>query len=131
MRTAGGIYAVCLPSLVMPAVLACVFGGSLRRGRQPLIEGVARASRGGVLPDELVVYTRHLKQLWTLVFIAMFIAALALILPRKREWWSLLNNVINYILIGTTVAFDDGFRRWRFAAQSGRAACEDRRGTTS
>src|SRR3546814_3791141 len=59
MRTAGGIYAVCLPSLVMPAVLACVFGGSLRRGRQPLLEGVARASRGGVLPDELVVYTRQ------------------------------------------------------------------------
>src|SRR3546814_20307300 len=69
----------------MPAVLACVFGGSLRRGRQPLIEGVARASRGGVLPDELVVYTRHLTQLWTLVFIAMFLAALALILLRHRE----------------------------------------------
>src|SRR3546814_20950726 len=66
MRTAGGIYAVYLPSLVMPAVLACVFGNSLRRGRQPLIEGVARASRGGVLPDELVVHTRNLTQLWTL-----------------------------------------------------------------
>lgn len=116
MRTAGGIYAVYLPSLVMPAVLACVFGGSLRCGRQPLNEGVARTSRGGSLPDELVAYTRRLTQLWTLVFVAMFVAALALIVLQQRELWSLLTNVINYLLIAALVVCEYAFRRWRFPA---------------
>lgn len=114
MHTSGGLYAVYLPSLVMPAALFGVFAGSLRAGREPLIQGVARISRGGVLPDDLAHYTRRLTLIWALVFVAMFVAALGLIALGRIEAWSLLTNVLNYLLIALLVAGEHAYRRWRF-----------------
>ena len=114
-RTAGGFYAAYLPSLVIPAVLAGVFGSSLRAGRQPLIEGFARRARGGELPDVLVRYTRRLTAAWTLLFVLMFASALLLIALGRREAWSLLTNIVNYVVIGAFVVGEFAWRRWRYA----------------
>jgi uncharacterized membrane protein len=115
-RVGGGIYALYLPSLVIPAALGVLFGSSLRRGRTPLISGIARAERGGVLPDELAHYTRRLTALWTLMFALMFACALTLIVLDAREWWSLTSNVLNYLLIGVLVVGEYAYRRWRYRA---------------
>lgn len=115
-RVGGGIYALYLPSLVIPAALGVLFGSSLRAERTPLITGIARAERGGVLPPELADYTRRLTLLWTLMFALMFGVALTLIVIGAREWWSLTSNVLNYVLIGALVVLEYGYRRWRYRA---------------
>ncbi|HUS25529.1 MAG TPA: hypothetical protein VM369_11325 [Candidatus Binatia bacterium] len=111
----GSLYAAYLPSLAIPAMLAGVFGATLLPGRQPLIEGMARHERGGVLPDDLVTYTRRLTQLWTAVFVLMFGSALLLILLDRRELWSLMTNVVNYLVAGAIFPIEYVYRRWRFS----------------
>jgi uncharacterized membrane protein len=84
-------------------------------GRQPLITAVALAARPAT-PDYLLVYSRHLTEMWTGIFIAMALwdAALAALAPRAA--WSVMANGVNYLVIGATVAFEYLFRRWRFQA---------------
>lgn len=115
-RAGRGIYALYLPSLLIPAALGVLFGSSLRPERTPLITAIARAERGGVLPPELADYTRRLTLLWTLMFALMFGVALTLIAIGARQWWSLTSNVLNYVLIGALVVVEYGYRRWRYRA---------------
>lgn len=115
VRTDAGRFALYLPSLLIPAALGYLFGSTLRAGREPLISTIARLGRGGVLAPDLQHYTRRLTQLWTFMFGLMFAGALLLILLDRIQWWSLLTNVINYIVIGLMFAVEYVYRRWRFA----------------
>lgn len=113
-HSAGGIYALYLPSLVIPLLLGAMFGATLLPGREPLITGIARAERGGTLAADLALYTRRLTQLWTLVFGLMFASALALILLGEKALWSLTTNFLNYVLVGAMFAVEYAWRRWRY-----------------
>lgn len=107
-------YAVYLPSLAIPGALAAVFGTTLRANREPMISMIARIERGGVLAQDLIVYTRRLTQVWTGIFVLMFALALGLIVAGEIEWWSLVTNVLNYVAIGLMFAVEYAYRRWRF-----------------
>jgi uncharacterized membrane protein len=103
-----------LPSVALPGLLAWFFGRTLLAGDAPLIERIARSARGP-LPDYLVAYTRRLTQAWTLLFAGMALFALLLALSGRRELWSLVTNVGNYLLVAVFVLVEYVYRRWRFS----------------
>jgi hypothetical protein len=65
------------------------FGGSLRRGREPIATRLARRI-GPALSARRLAYTRAVTWLWTMFFAAAFASALAqlMLLPfRALPWW--------------------------------------------
>ncbi len=78
--------------------LLWMFGRTLRAGQEPLVSRIARAVRGGLLP-ELAVYTRHVTQAWCVFFAAMALASCLLFLLAPLPVWSLLVNVLNVPLV--------------------------------
>jgi uncharacterized membrane protein len=115
VENGGGRPLLYLPSILIPAALAWFFGRTLLKGRQPLITAVALAARPAT-PDYLLVYSRHLTEMWTGIFIAMTLWDVALAAFAPREAWSFMANGVNYLLIGATVALEYLFRRRRFRA---------------
>lgn len=109
-----GRYAIYLPSLAIPVALGLLFGRTLRPGVEPMISRFARLARGGTLAPDLALYTRRLTQLWTAVFVLMFLSALVLLLLDRIRWWSLLTNVLNYAALALLFAAEYAYRRWRF-----------------
>ncbi|MGH8518437.1 MAG: hypothetical protein ACREUE_13380 [Panacagrimonas sp.] len=108
----GGIYALYLPSILIPGLLLWVFASSLRPGRVPLITEIARRTRKSMSP-RLETYCHRLTVLWILLFAVMVIAALGFIAAGQRELWSLQTNLLNYIACGLMFAGDHVYRVWR------------------
>lgn len=103
-----------LPSILIPAMLACVFGVTLRAGREPLITRIASATWGGQLPDELRRYTRTLTRAWVLVFVVLALTAALLAAFAPYEVWSFIANFGAYVIVGTLLLLEYVYRRWRF-----------------
>lgn len=77
--------------------VAWAFGRTLRRGRMPLVERMARlVDRGESMPEELVRYTRALTWVWTLVPLGLAAASIGLALFASAATWSLFANVLGY-----------------------------------
>jgi uncharacterized membrane protein len=76
--------------------LAIFFGQSLLANRTPVITRFAKLLRKEMNP-RVVVYTRHVTQLWTIFFIALTTESLLLALYAPIETWSLFANFLNYI----------------------------------
>jgi len=127
-----------LPLLVAPvgfvALVAWVFGRSLKAGRVPLITRIV-AGLDGVAPAQLrpdvAAYARSLTALWTGVLLLLGLANLALALlaepggllaqagaaspwPVTHEQWSWFANLLNYGLVGGFFALEFQWRRRRF-----------------
>jgi uncharacterized membrane protein len=81
--------------------LAAWFGSTLRRGAEPLVSALARRVHGRFTP-EMARYTRNVTLAWTLYFIAMATASLALFLAGDFALWSLLANILTPVF---TAAF--------------------------
>ncbi|MGQ0618692.1 MAG: hypothetical protein ACT4QA_02060 [Panacagrimonas sp.] len=110
----GGIYALYLPPIVWPAMLLIAFGGSLRRGQDPLIERIAARSRGHALPPDLRRYARQTTVMWTLIFVLQLLVAAGLSLFGSPEAWSWFTNILSYALLGLVFLLEYLYRRWRF-----------------
>jgi uncharacterized membrane protein len=80
-------------------VLACLFGRTLARGREPLVTQFARAFHGD-LSDEVNAYTRSVTVAWTIFFSTLFAVSCALYLAGMLEAWSLLANIVGPVLVG-------------------------------
>jgi uncharacterized membrane protein len=113
-RAGGGRYALFLPPVVLPLIGAWFFGRSLQSGQAPLISKIARASRGGKLPAELVSYTRGVTWLWTLTLTGMSLLSLLLATFAPLELWSLFTNFLNYIVLGALFPLEYLWHRFRF-----------------
>jgi uncharacterized membrane protein len=109
-----GLYALYLPSAAIPAALFMLFALSLRTGELPLVTRIARLMHDGPFPDDLVVYTRQVTQLWCAVCAALFLSAVMLALFASPELWSLMTNVVHYAVLGAVFVLEYGYRRWRF-----------------
>jgi uncharacterized membrane protein len=103
-----------LPPILIPLSLLGAFGATLRADREPLITRIARVSRGGILPPELVPYTRRLTLVWCGAFVAMAVSAVVLCLFAPLEAWSVGTNFAPYALIGALFVGDHTYRRLRF-----------------
>jgi uncharacterized membrane protein len=112
--TGGGLYALYVPPAVIPAALFIVFALSLRAREVPWISRVATAMRGAPLPPPLVVYTRQVTQLWCGVFVAMFTSAVVLAIWATPELWSVMTNVVHYVVLGAVFVLEFAYRKLRY-----------------
>jgi uncharacterized membrane protein len=106
-------YLMYLPPVLIPLSVLWLFARSLRTGQIPVVTRVATQIRGP-LPDELSHYTRQVTQLWVGLLILMALSAVLLALFAPVELWSLLTNIVFYILMGVVFVGEYGYRRWRF-----------------
>ena len=81
--------------------LAAWFGSTLRKGAEPLVSALARQVHGS-LTQAMARYTRQVTLAWTLYFLAMVAASLALFAAGDFAHWSLLADVLTPVL---TAAF--------------------------
>lgn len=109
-----GLYALYVPPAAIPAALFMLFARSLRAGETPLVTRIARLMHDGPLPDDLVHYTRHVTRLWCGVCAAMFVSAVLLAVFAAPKLWSLMTNVVHYVVLGAVFVLEYGYRRWRY-----------------
>jgi uncharacterized membrane protein len=113
--TAGhGLYALYVPPAAIPAALFTAFTASLRAGQEPLVTRIARAMHEGELPADLVMYTRHVTCLWCAVCGALFVSAVLLALYAPAPVWSLMTNLVHYLVLGAVFVLEYTWRRIRF-----------------
>ncbi len=101
------------PPIVINAALAMVFGATLRPGHDPLISRFARMEQGA-LPADLDRYTRVLTWMWTALFAAMAITALALAFFGSLRAWSIFTNLVAYALVAVLFVGEYVYRRVRY-----------------
>jgi len=112
-RTGGVQPMLYLPSIVIPLALATLFGSSLRAGREPLVTWIARQVRGEH-PPALVVYTRSLTVLWTVVLFLLAATSCLLALFAPPALWSAFANFGSYLVIGAMFGAEYCWRLWKF-----------------
>ena len=109
-----GLYALYLPPALIPAALFMLFAGSLRRDETPLVTRIARHMHDGALPQPLVAYTRHVTQLWCGVCAALFVSAVLSACLATPALWSLMTNLVHYLVLGAVFVLEFAYRRMRY-----------------
>lgn len=109
------VHIVGASPILVYLMIAWVFGRTLRAGRMPLIERIARIiDQGDAMAGELVTYTRRLTWAWTIVPIAMALVSVLLAQFASREVWSLFTNILSYLALGVLFFAEYPYRRWRY-----------------
>lgn len=127
-----------LPLLLVPvvfvALVAWVFGRSLRPGRVPLITRIVSALDGEAperLPADVAAYARGLTAIWAALLAGMGLANLVLAMlatpggllaqmglaspwPITHEQWSWFANLLGYGVVGGFFVLEFQWRRRRF-----------------
>jgi|JRYI01.1.fsa_nt_gb uncharacterized membrane protein len=114
VRGGYGQWLLFLPPVAIPLSLLAVFAGSLRAGEVPLVTRFARLARGG-LPADLEAYTRRVTLVWVVVLALLTASAVACALLASRETWSLVTNVLHYVVLGAVFAGEYLYRRIAYA----------------
>ena len=112
-RFGGGLYALFVPPLAVPALIQASFGSSLLPGHTPLITRLAEAIHGE-LPAPLLRYTRSVTWLWTVVLAALLLAIAYFMIFGPLAVWSAIANFGSYLLVGTLLVGEYLYRRLRF-----------------
>jgi uncharacterized membrane protein len=99
VRLGGGVYALFLPPVLLPAALLTLFARSLRSGSVPLITRFATAVRGS-LPEDLARYTDSVTFWWSIAFAMLTASAIGFAVFASRELWSVMTNFVHYVLLG-------------------------------
>jgi uncharacterized membrane protein len=110
-----GMYALYLPPIAIPVLIFWLFARTLRAGAVPLVTRIAATVRGEPLPEVLRVYTRRVTRLWCAVALALLTSAIVSALWASPERWSLITNVIHYVVIGAVFVIEFAYRRMRYA----------------
>lgn len=106
-------FVIFLPPVLISLALFTIFASSLRTGHEALITRFARTVMGETDP-QVLIYTRHVTQVWTLFFIAMALESALLALFAPLPTWSLFTNVLNYLFIALMFGAELLFRCIRF-----------------
>ncbi len=112
-RSGWAHYVMYLPPVLIPLSVLWLFARSLRSGDMPVVTRVATKIRGE-LPEELRIYTRQVTQCWVGILILMAGGSLLLALFASPELWSLMTNIVQYLLMGAVFVLEYAYRRWRF-----------------
>ena len=108
------IYWVYIFPVAIYLLLFWVFARTLKPGREPLITGISRLERGGVVPADLLGYTRALTTFWSVFFIFMAISSVLLSFLAPLHVWSYFSNVLSYVLVAAFFLLEYPFRILRF-----------------
>lgn len=106
-------YVMYLPPVLIPLSVLVLFARSLRSGQVPIVTRVATQLRG-TLPVELQHYTRVVTQCWVVLLMGLALSSLLLALYATPEFWSLMTNVVQYLVLAAVFLFEYLFRRWYF-----------------
>lgn len=106
-------YVMYLPPIIIPLSVLVLFVRSLRAGHVPIVTRVATKIRGS-LPPELEKYTKLVTQCWVVLLVGMALSSLLLALYATPEFWSLMTNVIQYLLLAAVFLLEYLFRRVYF-----------------
>lgn len=90
---------VLLPPLLVPILLFLVFGRTLLANEVPLVTAIGEWARGP-LSEGMKKYTRKVTQIWSLVFLLLFLEAIVLTLWGSLEIWSWFTNLFNHLFVG-------------------------------
>ena len=114
-RYGGGIYMLYVPPIALPTFILYLFARSLRTGGTPLVTRFAEIMRGEPLPPALRVYTRRVTQMWCAVATALIVSGVGAALWASPELWSLITNVVHYVVLGAVFFLEFMYRRIRHA----------------
>jgi uncharacterized membrane protein len=92
---AGPQAALIVPPFLFCLLVSAVFAHSLMPGQEPIITRMSHFSRGPVLPDGLVEYTRLLTWGWAVLPALLGVSSLAAFAAWGIEAWSWVNNVVS------------------------------------
>lgn len=106
----GGQFALYLPPVALPLVLAATFASTLVTGRTPFITAIALAVHG-TLPDVLLRYTRALTVFWAAFTLMLALVSLALAITGPLWLWSLFSNFVAYGLVAVVFVVEFLLRR--------------------
>lgn len=109
----GGLYALYLPSVLIPCMMLAGFAPSLLPGREPLITRIAESISGPLSPEQRR-YTRGVTWVWALTILGILLVTVALLLFWSPQAWSLFANFISYLVLGALFAGEYVVRRIRF-----------------
>ena len=112
IKLGGGLYALYLPSVLIPCMMLAGFAPSLLPGRVPLITRIAESIHP--LSPEQRRYTRGVTWVWALTILGILLITLALLLFSTPQAWSLFANFISYLVLGALFAGEYAVRRIRF-----------------
>jgi len=113
VQLGGGVYALFLQPILLPAAMFTIFARSLRAGSVPLITRFAEAVHGP-LPDDLARYTRKLTFWWSVAFVLLAASALSFALFASHELWSIMTNFVHYLFLGAIFLGEYGYRLLKF-----------------
>jgi len=107
-------FAIAWPIVVYLAI-AWAFGHTLRAGRMPLVERMARlVDHGDGMPRELVAYTRGLTWIWTVVPLGLAVVSALLARFASPMAWSLFTNVLGYAALAALFFAEYPYRVRRY-----------------
>ena len=102
-----------LPPIVVPLLVGWGFIRTLLPGQIPLVTAIGENSRGPLSPD-MVVYTRHVTEIWSIFLLALGCAGLLLPIFGSLKMWSLFTNIISPILISLLFVGEYLYRKNKF-----------------
>lgn len=106
-------YLMYLPPVLLPSLVLWVFARSLRRGEMPLVTRIATQIRGS-LPAPLIPYTRKVTQCWVLLLAILALSSACLAVFATPELWSLMTNIVQYLVLASAFLGEYLYRRLRF-----------------
>lgn len=111
VRADAQLYALFLPPIVLPAMMALWWAPTLRPGRTPFITQLAATMRGPLSPEH-AAYTRGVTALWVVVFALLALGGAAAALWGSPQLWSHVTNLVSPALIGLVFVLEYAYRRW-------------------
>jgi len=90
---------IFLPPIVVPLMLAYIFGKTLIGNQQAFITVMAQKMRRMPLGKKEIQYTRKVTYLWLIFFLATVLEDIYLAYFTSIETWSYVTNFLNYILV--------------------------------
>jgi uncharacterized membrane protein len=102
-----------VPHAVAYTFLLIAFGGSLRRGRVPMVTRFATRIHGGPIPEQQS-YCRGVTILWTLFFAGQLAGSAVLWAIAPTATWIWFVTVLNLPLMVGLFALEYAWRCWRW-----------------
>ena len=92
-------WVIFLPPVIIPLILAVIFGQTLLGGHTAFITSIAKKIRKVPLTEKEKSYTRVITQLWVVFFLFLAVESAVVALLADIETWSYITNFLNYILV--------------------------------
>ena len=113
----GRLFIIYAPPIIIPMIFGAVFVVSLLPNNIPLVTDIGERSRGP-LSASMRRYTHGVTWLWSILFAVLVLEAILLAVFASAELWSLMTNIVNYLIIGFIFVSEYLIRRLRYPSHN-------------